>query len=206
MDLDRTLPSPTYLPSTRSAACPVRCIADGAGVATDTRDLVADVVVVGAGPGERSRRLCWLLSVGPCLWTEARRIGRQALTVSAESFPASAWRLLRDMGLWEDFQRQGHLPCHFRQSHWAHPEPSVADSLRDPDGRGWLLDRVQFDAWLRDWARHAAPPWSRPPEPRPWRWQGRGGDSPWCAGTAYLRSSPAGLSTPAAVLRPWRGC
>ena len=57
------------------------------------------------------------------------------------------------MGLWEDFQRQGHLPCHFRQSHWAHPEPSVADSLRDPDGPGWLLDRVQFDAWLRDWAR-----------------------------------------------------
>ena len=66
-----------------------------------------------------------------------------------ESLPAAAWRLIRDLGLWDDFQRQGHQPCYARCSHWG-VYPVVADSVCDADGPGWRLDRARFDAWLRD--------------------------------------------------------
>jgi flavin-dependent dehydrogenase len=118
-----------------------------------TTDLSTDVVVVGAGPAGSATALmlapfhCTLLVDRADLNGEvprARRIG--------ESLPAATRRLLRDMGLWQDFQRQGHIPCYGAWSLWGGPDPVSVDSVCDPDGPGWHLDRAQFDSWLRAWA------------------------------------------------------
>jgi flavin-dependent dehydrogenase len=67
-----------------------------------------------------------------------------------ESLPAAARRLLRDMGLLESFLAEGHAPCYGNRSVWGDARPQETDSLRDPDGPGWHLDRVRFERWLRE--------------------------------------------------------
>lgn len=66
-----------------------------------------------------------------------------------ETLPAAARRLLGALGLWEGFLADGHLPCHARQSVWGDAEPVTMDSLFDPDGMGWRLDRRRFEGRLR---------------------------------------------------------
>ena len=66
-----------------------------------------------------------------------------------ESLAPAARRLLTDMGLWESFLEQGHLPVHAGRSVWGADEPGERDGLRDLDGPGWHLDRARFDDWLR---------------------------------------------------------
>ncbi len=116
-------------------------------------ELTADVVVVGAGPAGAAtalmlapfHRTLLLERTGPA------RTAQQAVRIG-ESLPAAAQRLFRDMGLWESFQRQGHAPRYATRSLWGGPKAETADSIRDPDGPGWNLDRTRFDAWLQ---RHA---------------------------------------------------
>jgi flavin-dependent dehydrogenase len=54
------------------------------------------------------------------------------------------------MGLIESFLAEGHAPCYGNRSVWGDAAPRETDSLRDPDGHGWHLDRVRFERWLRD--------------------------------------------------------
>jgi flavin-dependent dehydrogenase len=120
-----------------------------------TTELTADVVVVGAGPAGAAAALMaapfyrTLLVDRVDLNGEASSIAR-----IGESLPAAARRLFRDMGLWQDFQNQGHAPCYGAHSLWGGTDPVLADSIRDPDGPGWHLDRARFDVWLRLWARN----------------------------------------------------
>jgi flavin-dependent dehydrogenase len=116
--------------------------------------LTAEIAIVGAGPAGATAALMLapfhetVLVDGSDFNPDshvARRIG--------ESLPAAARRLFRDMGLSEDFERQGHTPAHVARSRWGGRDPTWIDSLRDPDGPGWHLDREQFDGWLRARAR-----------------------------------------------------
>jgi flavin-dependent dehydrogenase len=105
----------------------------------------AEVLVVGAGPAGATAALN-LAPLRRVVLVERRpdtppRIG--------ESLPPAARRLLTDMGLFESFLAQGHAPCFGNRSVWGGAEPVEADFLRDPDGHGWHLDRVRFEAWLR---------------------------------------------------------
>jgi len=106
--------------------------------------LHADVFILGAGPAGATAALNLaarhrVLMVDQVA-TPARRVG--------DSLPPAARGLLVDMGLWQDFLRQGHLPCHGNASLW-NGTPAEQDFLRDPQGHGWHLDRARFEAWLR---------------------------------------------------------
>ena len=104
-----------------------------------------DAVVLGAGPAGTTVALN-LAPFRRVLVLERR--SRPAARIG-ESLPGAARRLLTDMGLWEGFLSDGHLPCFARRSAWGGAEPVEADSTRDPDGHGWHLDRARFEARLR---------------------------------------------------------
>jgi flavin-dependent dehydrogenase len=106
--------------------------------------IYCDVLIVGAGPAGATAAINL---------ADTRRvmlIDRCAAPVVriGESLPPAARRLLTDMGLWDDFQRQGHAACYGNRSLW-NGIPAEHDFLRDPDGQGWHLDRAQFESWLQ---------------------------------------------------------
>jgi flavin-dependent dehydrogenase len=70
-----------------------------------------------------------------------------------EGLPPAAMPLLRDLGLWERFVADGHLPSYGNISAWGSPFLQSTDFIFDPNGHGWHLDRALFDASLRDQAR-----------------------------------------------------
>jgi len=105
----------------------------------------ADVAVIGAGPAGAAAALHLAPSRRVVLIerrdTVSDRIG--------ESLPAAAQHLLRELGVWEAFLAEGHAPSFANCSAWGGPGIAEQDSLRDPDGHGWHLDRVRFEEGLR---------------------------------------------------------
>jgi len=110
--------------------------------------LRADVLVLGAGPAGATAAMN-LAGAHRVLLVER---AAEVLPRIGESLPAAAGRLLGDMGLLDDFLRQGHARYHGNRSLWngAFMEQHF---MRDPDGPGWHLDRAGFDTWLRAEAR-----------------------------------------------------
>ncbi|MBN1208781.1 MAG: NAD(P)/FAD-dependent oxidoreductase [Myxococcaceae bacterium] len=104
-----------------------------------------EVLVVGAGPAGATAALN-LAPLRRVVLVERRP---DTPTRIGESLPPAARRLLTDMGLFEAFLAEGHAPCFGNRSVWGGPEPVETDSLRDPDGPGWHLDRARFEGWLR---------------------------------------------------------
>ncbi len=107
--------------------------------------LEADVVILGAGPAGAVAALNLapffrVLVIDKAL-SPVNRIG--------ESLPAAAAGLLRDMGLLDAFQAQGHLPCRFIRSTWGEEQTVEQDEMRNLDGHGWYLERQRFDSWLQ---------------------------------------------------------
>ena len=90
------------------------------------------------------------------------KLGRLVLLVDAnrgddfrvgESAPAALRPLLRDLQVLDRILADHPLPCYGNVSVWGSAEPITTDSIRDPHGHGWHLDRVRFDATLREAAQ-----------------------------------------------------
>ena len=67
-----------------------------------------------------------------------------------ESLPPDSQTLLMELGVWEEFQLAGHLPCYFNKSYWGNDEVTHRDFLNHPLGHGWHLDRVAFEQMMLD--------------------------------------------------------
>lgn len=110
--------------------------------------LQADVLIVGAGPAGATAALNLAgrhrVLLVDRLAAPLPRIG--------ESLPPAAARLLQDMGLLEQFLRQGHAPYHGNRAWWNGVQ-TEHHFLSAPDGHGWHLARGTFDLWLREEAR-----------------------------------------------------
>jgi flavin-dependent dehydrogenase len=104
-----------------------------------------DAAIIGAGPAGAVaalnlapfRRVLLIDRVAEPRW----RIG--------EILPGAARRLLSDMGLWDDFLTHGHKPCHAYRSCWVSAAPIERDTIHDPDGYSWHIDRERFERQLR---------------------------------------------------------
>jgi flavin-dependent dehydrogenase len=111
-----------------------------------------DVVIVGGGPAGAVAALTLVRASRRVLLCDNSRAGDFKI---GEGLPPAVMPLLRDLGLWERFVAEGHLPSYGNLSAWGSPFLQSTDFIFDPNGHGWHLDRARFDASLRDQAREA---------------------------------------------------
>jgi flavin-dependent dehydrogenase len=104
-----------------------------------------DAVVAGGGPAGTAAALT-LGRAGRSVLLAAPRGGPPPV---GEALPAVARTLLRDLGVGHAVPGVGHLPCLTTLSAWGSSRPAAVDSIRDPHGHGWHLDRPLFDDRLR---------------------------------------------------------
>ncbi|MGW7573934.1 NAD(P)/FAD-dependent oxidoreductase [Streptomyces sp. NPDC054765] len=110
-----------------------------------------DVVVAGGGPAGCAAALALV------------RAGRTVLLADAGTGPPKTGEalvsmgrlLLADLGVEAPVLGSGHLPCHGNLSAWGSAALHAVDSIGDPYGHGWHLDRPLFDRRLRAAARAA---------------------------------------------------
>jgi len=111
-----------------------------------------DVAVIGGGPAGSTTALTLAQAGVSVLMVDRCGAGASAV---GESLPPAAAPLLRELGVWESFLADGHLPSHGNRSVWGDPMPDDRDFLSHPEGVGWHLDRPRFDAMLADTAARA---------------------------------------------------
>ena len=115
-----------------------------------SKQKVYDVIIIGGGPA------------GAATAIQLKRLGvRSVLIVEkgcyaehriGESLPPNANVLLKDLGVYEAFQKEGHLQVCGSCSIWGSDEPGYNDYIVSPFGLGWHLDRNKFDRFLADQA------------------------------------------------------
>lgn len=108
-----------------------------------------DVIIVGAGPAG-SALACRLRPRYRVLLLDRPLAGAGAASRIGESLPGAARVLLQRLGVYDHFLAQGHAERGASVSHWDSDTPTWFDPVRDPHGAGWHLDRVRFDAGLRE--------------------------------------------------------
>lgn len=67
-----------------------------------------------------------------------------------EGLPPSARSLLRDLGVLDRMAADGHRPSPGTLAFWGSDRPHAEDALFGVHGQGWQLDRIRFDAMLRE--------------------------------------------------------
>ncbi len=72
-----------------------------------------------------------------------------------ESVPGAARQLLQRLGLFEKFEAAGHRASLGQASLWGSDRVHRRDSLNDPLGSGWCIDRVAFETMLRGAVRES---------------------------------------------------
>ena len=111
---------------------------------------LADVAILGSGTAGVSAAI-FLAQAGVRTLILARV--RRPLKRIGESLPPQANPLLRQLGVWSAFVKDGHLPCYGNQSAWGSADLKHEDFIRHPHGNGWQLDREQFEQRLIERAR-----------------------------------------------------
>ena len=106
-----------------------------------------DVVILGGGPAGAAaalslRRYAPTLSVA---LVEQSSYDRQRV---GETLPPTVQTLLEQLGVWETFVGEGHVPAYGTRSAWGSDELFDNEFIFHPAGRGWHLDRKRFDRML----------------------------------------------------------
>lgn len=114
------------------------------------------IVVVGGGPAGASVAMT-LANHGLTPVVLETRQGPEFKV--GECLPPSAGPILKQLGLQDQLQRDGHLPSYGNRSVWGAPTPIERDFIFGTQGHGWQLDRARFEAALANKARADGADW-----------------------------------------------
>lgn len=105
------------------------------------------VVVLGAGPAGSATALKLLArnSGLPVLLVERSDFDRLRI---GEALHPGVEASLRELGAWDAFLKEPHLPAYGTRAVWGSDEPIENEFLFHRNRRGWHLDRARFDATL----------------------------------------------------------
>ena len=112
----------------------------------------ADLIVVGGGPAGSSLALFMVRHGWSVLQVDA---GSHADFKPGEGMIPATRRLLNELGIWDRFLEQRHLPSYGNDSLWGSAGVQSTAFIQSVDGHGWRLDRVVFDGLLREMGREA---------------------------------------------------
>jgi flavin-dependent dehydrogenase len=70
-----------------------------------------------------------------------------------ESIPPEAMHLFQTLGIDQKFLSDGHAPCYGNCSYWGSDKRGYNDTVMNPLGHGWHLDRVRFNRLMATQAR-----------------------------------------------------
>ncbi|MEP2937632.1 MAG: NAD(P)/FAD-dependent oxidoreductase [Gilvibacter sp.] len=104
------------------------------------------IVIIGAGPAGCSCAIS-LLNAGELdvYIIDNSKGGKFHV---GESIPPDMNLLLRQLGIYDSFLKEGHEPCYGSCSYWGSPNRGYNDSMLSPYGHGWHLDRSKFNEFL----------------------------------------------------------
>ena len=114
------------------------------------------VVVVGGGPAGAAVAITLAHRGLRPIILESRR--GPELKVG-ECLPPSAGPILKQLGLNDNLQAEGHLPSYGNRSVWGAAAPVERDFIFGTQGHGWQLDRLKFEAALANRAREEGADW-----------------------------------------------
>ncbi|MFF8271493.1 FAD-dependent monooxygenase [Streptomyces sp. NPDC016562] len=120
-----------------------------------TRREAYDAVVAGAGPAGAVAALVLARAGRRVAIVDEPLVPAAGAHKVGESLPSAATPLLRDLGLWPEAVAAPHLRSTGTYLSWGSPALHERGPVQDPYGAGWQLDRLRFDAFLRETA-HAA--------------------------------------------------
>ena len=105
----------------------------------------ADVVIVGGGPAGTSCAIS-LARAGRKVFVLER--SRYETVRVGETLPPAVCRPLGELGVWEQFLKDNHIPSPGIISVWGNDEVYENDFISNPYGSGWHIDRRRFDEML----------------------------------------------------------
>jgi flavin-dependent dehydrogenase len=104
-----------------------------------------EVTVIGGGPAGAATAIALARKGVRVRLVEASTHGK---SLASESVPPEVVPPLRELGVWESFERDGHLPSDGARSAWGSDDLAYRDAMTHPLGGGWHIDRDRFDSAL----------------------------------------------------------
>ena len=114
------------------------------------QSLTSRITIIGGGPAGTS---CAIelsnLGVKDVLLIES---GDYSKFCIGESIPPESKPVLKHLGIYGAFRKEGHDPCYGSCSYWGSDKRGYNDTLLSHHGHGWHLDRRRFNRFLAEQA------------------------------------------------------
>ncbi|MEC4818172.1 MAG: tryptophan 7-halogenase [Scytonema sp. PMC 1069.18] len=109
-----------------------------------------DVVILGGGPAGLATAIKLAISGYPVVVLAREERGGDKI---GESLAPASQPILKQLGVWEAFLQDSHLPCYGNKSAWGGPHLESYSFIYEPNGHGWHINRCRFEQQL--WERAA---------------------------------------------------